>query len=416
MEQGKGPLGRELGGRYRITRNLGSGGSGRVWEAYDETLERRVAAEAMGRDRLTAVEARQFARAFTALDHPNIVTVYDLVEEDGMVWLIRPLISGPSLATYLSEHGPMSSEQAQDVARSLLDALAALHEVGVVHGDVRPTKVRMSGSRWVLMPALGAPARDDTFDTDDGRMEAAAEYTAPELVHGAQLMPSSDLFSLGVTLCLLVTGRSPFRRESTWATLAAVTRDQPPSLEHLGEFGYLIYDLLDKDPQRRLTAANARLRLDSPPRGGAPMAAPPAMSMPSSAARRSAMGLTSSLLLVLLILATALVWAVPRAHVSSADVSNLLVAVLPWAVFCLGLCVLVLQARTALTRSRAPAYEPLSVWRSYTRSLAPPARWTNEEREQRRASAEQAVDEMLLRIDQRVASAAPGPGEGRGIN
>lgn len=144
MEQGMGRPGWVLGGRYRVGNQLGHGGYGRVWEAYDEVLSRRVAVKAVGPTDPGAVLAERFAREVARLDHPNLVTVYELVEADGVVWSVMPFVSGPSLAEYLAENGRMSGERVREVAKALLDALAALHEAGVVHGDVRPANVLMA--------------------------------------------------------------------------------------------------------------------------------------------------------------------------------------------------------------------------------------------------------------------------------
>ncbi|MCX5130863.1 serine/threonine protein kinase [Streptomyces sp. NBC_00340] len=403
-----------LGGRYRVGNQLGHGGYGRVWEAYDEVLSRRVAVKAVGPTDPGAVLAERFAREVARLDHPNLVTVYELVEADGVVWSVMPFVSGPSLTEYLAENGRMSGERVREVATALLDALAALHEAGVVHGDVRPANVLMAEGGWMLLPGVGAMARDDDSDTieHDGWTVATADYIAPERLHGAPQAPSNDLFSLGAILHELVTGRPPFQRGDVWGTLAAVAREEPPPLGHIGELGRLIDGLLDKDPERRLTAAQARRVLDWA-QEEAYAVSTPSMATPWSA-RRNTVGLASLLLLPLLMLAAVLVWTAPRAHVAAGNVSDLFVSLLPWALFTLGLCVLAVQVRAALTRHRARVKEPVPVWRCYARSLAPPARWTDEERARRRAAAEQAVNEALLTVDRRVASASPGPGEGRG--
>ncbi|MGW7574702.1 protein kinase domain-containing protein [Streptomyces sp. NPDC054765] len=357
--------------------------------------------------------ARRFARAVAALHQPNLVTVYDLVEADGVVWYVMPLISGPSLAEYLAENSQMSDGRVREVAKALLDALAALHEAGFVHGDVRPANILMSEGGWMLLPGIGAMVRDDASDTieHDGLIVDGADYIAPERVRGAPQEPSNDLFSLGAILHQLVTGRPPFHRDDVWATLAAVVNDEPPPLGGIGELGRLIAGLLDKAPERRLTAAQARLVLRIG-RLQPPVSGPTAMQ--SAAAASSNAGISSSLLLFLLMLTVVLAWAAARAYVAAGDVSDFFVALLPWALFAVGLAVLAEQVRVALTRRRARVRKPVPVWRWYARSLAPPARWTNEERARRRAAAERAVDEVLLTVDRRVASASPSSGADRG--
>jgi Protein kinase domain len=418
---------RLLGGRYRVRHQLGSGGHGRVWEAYDEVLSRRVAIEAVGPAGPEAARAEWLARTVAALDHPNLSIVYDLVEANGVVWCVMPFVPGPSLAEYLAENGRMLKEQVREVAMALCDALAALHEVGVVYGDVRPANVRRTaGGGWMLLPRIGAMARDDISGTvDDERIVATADYIAPELLHGAPQRPSNDLFSLGATLHHLITGSPPFHRDDVMETLAAVAREQPPPLGHIGGLGRLIDELLHKEPELRPTVAQAQRIRDKPPVETYPVgtaAAPYASErrlMVLKATRLSrrlskhTASATSSLLLLLFLLAATLAGAA-RAHLAVGDVSDFFVALLPWALFAIGLGVLAVQVRATLTKPRTRTRGPVPVWRWYARSLAPPARWTEEEWARRRAAAERAVDQALLAVDRRVASARPGPGAGGG--
>ncbi|MFH8939630.1 serine/threonine-protein kinase [Streptomyces griseosporeus] len=415
MEQGIGQPGRVLGGRYQVRHQMGSGGFGLVWEAYDEVQSRRVAIKAVGLSRRGEVGADRFARGVAALDHPNLVNVYDLVEADGVVWSVMPLVPGPSLAEYLAENGRLSGERVREGAKAMLDALATLHEAGFVHGDVRPANILMVGERWMLLPPIGAMAWNDDVDTTEhgARIVATADYIAPERLRGAPQGPSNDLFSLGATLHHLLTGHPPFHRNNVWETLAAVAHEEPPPLGDIGELGRLIEHLLEKDPQRRLTAAQARQVLDEATVERLPASAP-SRAKPRSAASHIGVGATSSLMLLFSILIAALTWAAARAHVAPGDVSDFFVALLPWTLFALGLCVLAVQVRATLTRRHARGQKPVPVWRWYAHSLAPPARWSEDEWARRRAAAERAVDEALLAIDRRVASASPGREADRG--
>ena len=443
MEQGigMGPPGRMLGGRYRVGNQLGSGGYGRLWEAYDEVLDRRVAVGSLGREGMVE-SARRSVHVIAATHHPNLVTVHDFVEVDGVVWYVMPLVSGPSLAEYLAENGPMSGGQVREVAKALLDALAALHRAQYVHGDVRPANILAAGREWMLLPGIDAMVRDDDSDTT-GHVAwivdaAAVDYLAPDRLRGAPQEPSNDLFSLGVTLYQLVTGRLPFHRDDVAETVMAAAYDEPLPLGRTDELGHLIEGLLDKNPARRLTAAQARQLL--PRTGGGPLLAssapaaasvsadtrasstwtPPkhkpalhARSAPRPASGGKAAGAASSLVL-LAVLAVVLVQAAAQAHVAAGDVSDFFLALLPWVLLALGACVLAVQVRVTLTRRRTRAGNPVPVWRRYARLLAPPPRWTNEERALRRTIAERTVDGALLAIGRRMASAQPGPGADKG--
>ncbi|MFF7976987.1 protein kinase [Streptomyces sp. NPDC007905] len=403
--------GRVLGGRYRLTSLVGSGRHGRVWRAYDEvrrevTVEEVGAAEAPG----TARVARTLRATAALRSHPNVVAVEDVVEADGAVWAVVPVVPGPSLADLLA-YGRLPVVQVWEVARAMLGALEAMHAAGVVHGDVRPANIRSYHGQggWTLLPRVGALAGTDSETTWDGVENAAeADYIAPELLHGRSRRPSSDLFSLGATLYHLVAGRAPFHRDSVMATLSAVEREEPPPLGRIGGLGALIEGLLDKDPERRLTVADARRALGGA--GGKPQVADiagpvqPAPTAARSTTANHAVGTAGwGLLSAVFLLVLTVTMALTQAHFSAVGIPDFLVTLLPWAVFALGVFVLAVQARAALARRNSPE-EPL--WRGCVRSLAPPAPWTDGEREGRRDAAERAVDEALLMVDRRLAAAS----------
>ncbi|MFF8478627.1 serine/threonine-protein kinase [Streptomyces sp. NPDC015414] len=395
---------------------MGSGGHGRVWRASDMALGAEVTVEEIG----TAGEARadRVARSLVAAasrlrDHPGLILVDDIVEEGGVLWAIVPFVAGPSLADHLAEHDPMSVELVREIAGELLDALEAMHEAGIVHGDVRPANIRSDESRWVLLPGTGARAWADSETTQDNEESiAAANYTAPELLRGGPRRPSSDLFSLGATLYHLAAGHAPFHRDSVGATLAAVVTEEPPPLGPIGGLEVLIEGLLVKDPEARLTVAEAQRALaevgearPEPDAEAGATSAGPGSTVARDTASGYAVGTTGLGLVV--VLAVALTLALRTG--SGGDPSGLFVALLPWVVFVLGVVVLAVQARATLAR-RNSLEVPL--WRGYVRSLAPPAPWTDEERERRRAAAERAVDEALLTVDRRLAAASPDSGRG----
>ncbi|WP_229816187.1 serine/threonine-protein kinase [Streptomyces lucensis] len=401
--------GRVLGGRYRLRVQVGSGRYGRVWRAHDE-VGREVTVEELGEVGTpeTARVARALRETPALLGHRYVAPVEDVVEADGVLWAVIPVLHAPSLADLLAEHGPLPRAQVRDVARAALDALDAMHAAGITHGDVQPASIRSDHGRWLLVPRIGTLAREDTQSTWHDA-DSEADYIAPELLHGARRTPSSDLYSLGATLYHLVFGHAPFHRDSVIATLSAVAREEPPPLDGIGGLGRLIEGLLNKNPERRLTAAEARQMLgdaeNEPPRRSPDRMAGPA----PSAARRGPVnypvGMAGWALAVLLAVALASA----RAMVSGADLVDFLATVLPWAIFVLGICVLAVQARAALARRSAP---DVPVWQWYVRSLAPPAPWTDEERDRRRAAAERSVEHALLTADRRVAAASPDRGRG----
>ncbi|MEU6268119.1 serine/threonine-protein kinase [Saccharopolyspora shandongensis] len=256
-----------VGGRYRLAAELGSGGFGRVWRARDETLDVDVAikemqlppgmSEAERAERLARAtrEARNAARL---RKHEGIVAIHDVVVEDGLPWIVMELVDGCSLSEHIEQHGPLPADRAAEVATALLTAMGAAHREGVVHRDIKPANVMLAEDGKVLLTDFGTAIRHtDTALTATGMFIGSAEYTAPERLRGTDGLPASDLFSLGVTLYQAVEGVSPFRRDTQEATLAAVLLEEAPAPRRTGPLTQLITRLLDKDPDRRPTVAEA---------------------------------------------------------------------------------------------------------------------------------------------------------------
>ncbi|ONI84767.1 hypothetical protein ALI22I_30190 [Saccharothrix sp. ALI-22-I] len=253
--------GRLLAGRYRLRARLGSGGMGTVWRATDEFLEREVAVkevtllgtveESTPAFQRTLREARTSAR----LRHPNIVTVHDVVLEDGRPWIVMELIEGPSLAEVVERVGPLPEHRVVEIARQLLDALADIHEQGVLHRDVKPANVLLDGDRVVLTDFGIAAVEGGTALTATNQLIGSPQYLAPERINGEGARAASDLWALGVTLYFSVTGTTPFQRDDMQGVLAAVLSQEPQPVP--GALGPVIAGLLRKEPATRLTATEA---------------------------------------------------------------------------------------------------------------------------------------------------------------
>ena len=253
--------GRLVGGRYRLVARLGAGGMGRVWRAHDLTLAIDVAvkevslpftlSEEQQAERLRRAE-REARNTVRLRDQPGIVTVHDVVVEDGVPWIVMQLVAGRSLAEHLREHGPLSVENTAKVADTLLHALSAAHAAGIVHRDVKPANVLLADDGRVLLTDFGiAQHETDTSLTMTGAIVGSAEYMAPERTRGADSGPPGDLFSLGVTLYHAVEGVSPFRRDTPTATMTAVLFEQPPVPTRAGRLAPLLAGLLAKEPAQR---------------------------------------------------------------------------------------------------------------------------------------------------------------------
>ncbi|MFF9135518.1 protein kinase [Streptomyces sp. NPDC014806] len=295
-----------VGGRYRLTRRLGEGGFGQVWQARDERLRIDVAVKAVSipfsasdeeqRQRLVRAE-REARNAARLRDHPNIVTVHDVVVDDGIPWIIMQLVEGISLQERLDVEGPLSVEATASVASALLDALGTAHAAGIQHRDVKPANVMLTSDGRILLTDFGiAVHHDDTALTGTGLLIGSVEYIAPERVRGGG-GAVSDLFSLGVTLYQAIEGLSPFRRGTAGDALSAVLFDDPPEPKRAGALAQLIVRLLVKDPSRRATIQEAGKLLEAVSGGGAgrrpklvaPMQAP-AIAPPDAQRRRRAIG------------------------------------------------------------------------------------------------------------------------------
>ncbi|MFI0779784.1 serine/threonine-protein kinase [Streptomyces sp. NPDC021212] len=256
-----------LAGRYRLVSRLGRGGMGTVWRAVDELLGRDVAVkelhvdEGSGPDnRLRGERALREARTVAQIKHPNVIVLHDVVEQDDhRPWIVMELVDGASLADRLGAQGPLHPHEAGRVAAALLDALRVAHARGVLHRDIKPANVLVeAGTGRVVLTDFGIAQVDGaTTLTETGAFVGSPEYTAPERMSGRRTGPESDLWSLGVLLCSLVSGATPFHRESVAAVLHAVVYDEIHVPEAAGPLRPLIEGLLRRDTEKRLTADEA---------------------------------------------------------------------------------------------------------------------------------------------------------------
>ncbi|MEU3708591.1 serine/threonine protein kinase [Streptomyces catenulae] len=256
----EGAPGRLVGGRYRLVAEVGSGGMGRVWEGRDELLGRPVAVKevrlpdssAAARGEVLARAQREGRNAAALADHPNVVTVYDVVIEDGVPWTVMQLVRGRSLRAELA-HGPLDPGHVTHIAAALLSALRAADDAAVVHRDIKPGNVLLADDGRVLLADFGiARVLGDETITAPGAFVGSFEYTSPERADGRAGGVASDLFSLGVTLFHAVEGAAPFRRDSRSDTLSAVLLAPLPEMTRAtGGLRELITALTAKDPAER---------------------------------------------------------------------------------------------------------------------------------------------------------------------
>jgi eukaryotic-like serine/threonine-protein kinase len=236
-----------LAGRYELLDPIGSGGMGVVWAAEDRLLRRQVAIKEVlpgHEDRM-----RREAQVGAKVCHPNVVTVYDLVYEDGKPWLVMRLVRSRSLAAVLADDGPLRPSEAAAIGRQLLAGLAAVHAQGVLHCDVKPGNVLLDDRDDAHLTDFGIAT--DTGTRMVGTLFGAPSYIAPERARGLPMGPQSDLWSLGATLYAAVEGRPPIDRGDPLATVTAIVTERPEPPAHAGGLREVIDGLLAPDPADR---------------------------------------------------------------------------------------------------------------------------------------------------------------------
>nr|WP_208407335.1 serine/threonine-protein kinase [Amycolatopsis granulosa] len=245
------------GGRYRRIKRLGHGGFGTVWQAVDNQLGRTVALKiAHAPDRDTEERMRREARALAMVNHPNCVRVYDLVEEPDGLALVMEYLEGQSLATAVDTMGPLDDIAAGRLWATMAGALAAAHEKGVLHRDVKPSNVILDPHGIPHLIDFGiARSRGDSTMTATGMMIGTPDFVAPEQAAGAPASPASDAWQLAATVSYALSGYPPRgTRETPMAALMAAARAEPVSqLPQRSVHARLLIASLDNEPRRRPT-------------------------------------------------------------------------------------------------------------------------------------------------------------------
>jgi serine/threonine protein kinase len=261
---------RLVAGRYALKAPLGRGGMGVVWRAQDAVLGREVAVKevvfppTMADEERRPAQARVMreARAAARLNHPGAVTLYDVVQDHGGTFIVMELISAPTLADLVRADGPLPVERVAEIAAQLASALEAAHQAGIVHRDVKPGNVMVSGGGTAKLADFGiASLQGDPQLTSTGLVIGSPAYMAPEQARGEESGPPADFWALGATMFYAVEGEPPFDRGTSIATLAAVVNEPPRPPRRAGPLTPLITALLTKDPAARPTGPELRAEL-----------------------------------------------------------------------------------------------------------------------------------------------------------
>ena len=265
---------------YKLIELIGEGGMGSVWRAKDQTLGREVALKVLGPEAASSPERLSMfereARAIAALNHPNIVTIFEIDQAQGLHFIVMELVRGGSLEKLIPAGG-LALKKLLEVAIAMSEAVGAAHKQGITHRDLKPSNIMMSETVRVKvvdfgLAVLSAPepaAKEETTSTltaatDEGFISGTIPYMSPEQVQGLDVDARSDIFSMGVILYEMATGLLPFEGANSSAMIASILRDTPVPPTRLNprlplRLGRIISSCLEKDPRRRWQSA-AELR------------------------------------------------------------------------------------------------------------------------------------------------------------
>jgi predicted Ser/Thr protein kinase len=247
-------------GRYRIRQEIGRGAMGIVFRAYDNVLARDVALkqlpESMSHDENFAVRFQQEARTLARLNHPNIVHVYDFVQQNGQCWIAMELVDGEELDAMMRRAGSLQVGEAVRLSLQLAEALAYAHEHGVIHRDIKPANIMITPQGVLKIGDFGlAKLAQSSLHTREGTVLGSPAYMSPEQAEGKETDARSDIYAFGVTVYKLLTGRLPYVG-GLQTVIAQKLIKPPPPLRELNhkipeQLDRLVMQMLAKEPENR---------------------------------------------------------------------------------------------------------------------------------------------------------------------
>ncbi|MDQ1537941.1 MAG: eukaryotic-like serine/threonine-protein kinase [Actinomycetota bacterium] len=256
-----------IAGRYQVLRAIGRGGMGTVWLCRDEVLGREVAVKQIGalpgESATETKRAMREARSAAALNHPNAVSVFDVVDHDGRPWLVMEYVEGQTLADEISREGQLSPQRVADIGAQLAGALARAHERRIVHRDIKPGNVLIDKAGRPKISDFGiARGHGDEQLTQIGFITGTPGFLSPELARGGDPHSASDVWALGATLYAAVEGKSPYEtRSNPIALLRAIATERPRPMVQAGALGPAINAMMHEDPACRWDMATSARRL-----------------------------------------------------------------------------------------------------------------------------------------------------------
>jgi serine/threonine protein kinase/cytochrome c-type biogenesis protein CcmH/NrfG len=267
-------------GHYRIEAKLGQGGMGEVYRAHDTVLDRVVALKVLPADKVRPDSLHRFlreARAASKINHPNVVAIYEIAESSGVHFIVMEYVPGKALSDLIPPKG-FPTDRVVDYARQIAASLAKAHASGVIHRDLKPANIMVTAEGTIKVLDFGLAKLHEAEDAADDAVTAAetqsgvilgtAPYMSPEQLTGRLIDARSDIFSLGLVLYELASGRGAFREETPMATMAAILHKEPLPLRELlpqlpRDLDRVVTRCIRKDPNQRFqSAVDLRLALE----------------------------------------------------------------------------------------------------------------------------------------------------------
>jgi len=260
--------GRVVAERYDLEREIGRGGMGAVWLARDTVLGREVALKRIGlipgAQSPDLERAEREARLAARLNHPHVVAVFDLVEDQDETWLVMEYVDGITLSAFVQRDGALTPDEAAPLVRQAADALAAAHQAGIVHRDVKPSNMLVNTAGQVKLTDFGiARAEADASLTQTGLVTGSPAYLAPEVASGSTATEASDVWSWGATLFHLLAGSPPYDvHDNLMGALYRIVHEEPPRLTNAGWLAPALEHTMTRSPEDRWSMAEVRDFLD----------------------------------------------------------------------------------------------------------------------------------------------------------
>jgi eukaryotic-like serine/threonine-protein kinase len=250
-------------GKFELHELIGEGAMGAVWKAYDSVIRRYVALKLLSRAGRTADARDRFlreARAAGALQHPNIVTIYDLGESDGQLFIAMELVDGRDLSSLIALSEPLALERKLDIVIEVLQGLSYAHERGVIHRDIKPSNVRIASDGSVKIMDFGIARLQSADATGSGAIIGTPTYMAPEQITNGAITPATDIFAVGCLLYELLAYRKPFEGETVHGVLYQVLTTDPKPLRTMAlsvpaALERVVAKALNKVPEERYETA-----------------------------------------------------------------------------------------------------------------------------------------------------------------